>query len=109
VIQRGDHSLVRDGSRYPAVQRDDACCAARVRKWHKADITLVLNQCPLSGVKRTLVGRAAMSAYDPNRRLERIDKLAAQVDQLRQRNQKLDAECEHLAELFRENATPAPK
>jgi len=34
-------------------------------------------------------------------RLERIDQLTAQVDQLRQRKQKLDAECEHLAEIVR--------
>src|SRR6516225_9820253 len=26
-----------------------------------------LNQCPLLGVKRTLTGRAPMSAFDPNR------------------------------------------
>jgi len=26
-------------------------------------------QCPLSGVKRTLIGRAAMSAFDPKRTL----------------------------------------
>jgi hypothetical protein len=27
------------------------------------------DKCPLSGVKRTLLGRAAMSAYDPKRTL----------------------------------------
>jgi septal ring factor EnvC (AmiA/AmiB activator) len=37
-------------------------------------------------------------------RLGRIDDLTAQVDRLRHQNRKLDAECEHLAELFRENA-----
>jgi hypothetical protein len=40
---------------------------------------------------------------------ERIDELIAQIDRLRQQNQKLDAEAEHLAQLFRENATSAPK
>jgi len=32
---------------------------------------------------------------------EKIDKLSAQVDQLRRQNQKLDAECEHLVEMVR--------
>jgi len=27
----------------------------------------MLNQCPLLGVKRTLIGRALMSAFDPKR------------------------------------------
>jgi hypothetical protein len=30
-----------------------------------------LNQCPLSGVKRTLHGRAPMSAFDPKRTFNR--------------------------------------
>src|SRR3974377_1379712 len=34
------------------------CCGARVHSWHKADIPTRLNQCPLSGAKRTLRGRA---------------------------------------------------
>jgi len=34
-------------------------------------------------------------------RLTRIDNLTAQVDQLRQQNHKLDAECEHLVEIVR--------
>jgi hypothetical protein len=34
-------------------------------------------------------------------RLNRIDDLTAQVDQLRQRNRKLDTECERLAEIVR--------
>jgi hypothetical protein len=38
--------------------------------WHKADIRCGAMQCSLSGVKRTLVGRAPMSAFDPNRTLE---------------------------------------
>ena len=37
--------------------------------------------------------------------LERIDRLTVQVDQLRAQNQKLDAECEHLAELVRSEGT----
>jgi len=32
---------------------------------------------------------------------ERVEKLTAQIDQLRRQNQKLDAECEHLAEIVR--------
>jgi hypothetical protein len=42
-------------------------------------------------------------------REEKIDELSAQVDRLRQQNKKLDDEAEHLAQLFRENATLAPK
>jgi septal ring factor EnvC (AmiA/AmiB activator) len=34
-------------------------------------------------------------------RLERIDKLTAQVDQLREQNRKLDQEAERLAEMIR--------
>ena len=34
-------------------------------------------------------------------RLERIDKLTAQIDQLRRQNQKLDAECERLVEMVK--------
>jgi hypothetical protein len=40
---------------------------------------------------------------------EKIDKLTAQVDRLRRENGKLDLEAEHLAQLFRDNAMPAPK
>ena len=34
-------------------------------------------------------------------RMERIDELTAQVDQLRHQNKKLDAEAEHLAAMLR--------
>ena len=34
-------------------------------------------------------------------RMERIDELTAQVDQLRHQNKKLDAEAEHLEALFK--------
>jgi hypothetical protein len=40
-----------------------------VRFWHKADMPIA---SPLSGVKRTLVGRAPMSAYDPKRTLQTL-------------------------------------
>lgn len=36
-----------------------------------------------------------------NVRGQRIDTLTEQVDRLRQQNQKLDAECEHLAKMAR--------
>jgi len=38
-----------------------------VRFWHKADIRCGAMQCPLLGVKRTLIGSAPMSACDPKR------------------------------------------
>ena len=38
-----------------------------VRLWHKADITIVLINGPLSGVKRTSTGLSEMSASDPKR------------------------------------------
>ena len=39
-------------------------------------------------------------------RMERIDELNAEVDQLRHENKKLDAEAEHLAEMVRWPAAP---
>jgi hypothetical protein len=39
-------------------------------------------------------------------RMERIDQLVAQVDQLRHQNKKLDAEAEHLAEMVRWPSAP---
>jgi hypothetical protein len=36
-----------------------------------------------------------------DQRAERIDRLTVQIDQLRQQNKKLDAECEHLTEIVR--------
>jgi septal ring factor EnvC (AmiA/AmiB activator) len=41
-----------------------------------------------------------------NARLERISKLTATVDLLRAQNKKLDAECEHLAEIVRSEGRP---
>jgi len=38
-----------------------------VRKGPRVLCVAPLNQCPLSGVKRTLIGRALMSAFDPKR------------------------------------------
>jgi len=35
--------------------------------WHKADITIAPNHVRFRGVERTLIGHAAMSAYDPTR------------------------------------------
>jgi hypothetical protein len=43
-----------------------------VRYWHKADMSVVLRQCPLSGVKRTSIGPASMSANDPKRTSDAI-------------------------------------
>jgi hypothetical protein len=40
---------------------------AHVRFWHKADIRCGAMQCLLLGVKRTLIGPAPMSAFDPKR------------------------------------------
>ena len=42
-------------------------------------------------------------------RQERVDALTEQVDRLRRANGKLETEAEHLAQLFRDNSTPAPK
>jgi hypothetical protein len=36
---------------------------------HAADPSAATLECPLSGVKRTLIGHAAMSAFDPKRTL----------------------------------------
>jgi len=44
-----------------------------VRFWHKADISPAESQCPLLGVKRTLIGSAAMSAFDPKRTFDPED------------------------------------
>jgi hypothetical protein len=44
-----------------------AAALTNVCFWYKADITIVLNQCPLLGVKRTLPKRPLMSAFDPKR------------------------------------------
>ena len=44
------------------------------------------------------VGRLELLLHE---RLTKIDALTAQVDQLRQQNHKLDAECEHLVEIVR--------
>ena len=41
------------------------------------------------------------------KRMERIDELNAEVDQLRHQNKKLDAEAEHLAELVAANNGPS--
>ena len=38
-----------------------------VRYWHKADIEVAPDQCPLSGVKRTLLLHRKMSAFNPKR------------------------------------------
>ena len=39
-----------------------------VRYWHKADIEVAPDQCPLSGVKRTIAfPHAKLSAFDPKR------------------------------------------
>ena len=43
----------------------------------------MLNQCPLLGVKRTLRGRASMSANDPKRKSERYNLLAMHKGSLR--------------------------
>ena len=48
-------------------RNEDLCAAANVRFWHKADITTVVIYVRFRGVKRTLCGRAAMSAFDPKR------------------------------------------
>ena len=40
-------------------------------------------------------------------RTKKVDDLTAQIDRLRQQNRKLDAEAEHLAQLFQQSAAPA--
>jgi hypothetical protein len=40
---------------------------AFVRKWHKADTPITLSNVRFWGVKRTLIGLAPMSAFDPKR------------------------------------------
>src|SRR5262249_19316808 len=49
------------------VYTNTGCKRLYVRFWPKADILTPLSQCPLSGVKQTLIGCAAMSAFDPKR------------------------------------------
>jgi len=41
--------------------------AALTVRLARSGLPNALNQCPLSGVKRTLVGGASMSAFDPKR------------------------------------------
>src|SRR5215472_4707142 len=52
----------------PSLLREDSSCQpGAVHTWHKADIRCGAMQCPLSGVKRTLIRPAPMSAFDPKR------------------------------------------
>jgi hypothetical protein len=47
--------------------RQRFCRSALYRLWHKADMTIALKRCPLSGVKRTSPFQHFTSAFDPER------------------------------------------
>jgi hypothetical protein len=73
------------------------CVEQLQRECDRLGFALVRAKQELQISERHVVGlKIALSA-----RLKRIDQLTAQVDQLRQQNQKLDAEAEHLTAIIR--------
>ena len=61
---------------------------------------LALKLCRLQSELTSKQHYAERLEYLLHQRMERIDQLTAQVDQLRHQNKKLDAEAEHLAAII---------